>query len=584
MTQTIPGVLRQARENPTHDRSFVAKDYYDNLMSFGPDMRREWYRALMKEDPKAMLLVTQHAERVAGTAYGLWTDDPVGFVEDVLHETTWSKQRDVLSSLPTHKRTAVPSAFGTGKTHIAARAALWRSMCHPIGTSLTVTTATRFRQVQRQLWPHIRRLVKACGLPLIADQTQLRAYDLNGVLTDVAYGFSAPPYDESAVQGIHAPALFLVVDEAGGMSRIIGSAMRGLMTGSDTRLLAIGNPPTDDEGSWFEQLCGEDDVGVVRISAYDAPKYTGEQTKRCLACPRNMPRHPLSDHIVDDEWVNGTIKDHGEDAPFVIAKVHAKFPKGGPSRTIPSDWVDLAVESPEPEGEGYVKISDVVPTDPEPWMVKMGAWIRMGVDVASDGGDEMVVSRMVGDLVTVVHTSSGATNTNAVDVAGKILVEIKKAELVRVALGTTAPVRVKIDAIGVGWGVASTLIAWGTEGIHNAEIVPVIVSEDTYRDDEAATMRPFRKRDELWLTGRAMMQPRGDTGRGLLRLRIGARAQAQLSAPTYSTNSGGRTVIESKKHMRERGIKSPDQAEAILMAPYEPVLKQKPKGTFKVIA
>ena len=94
-----------------------------------------------------------------GTEYGLYVDDPVGFVHHCLGETTWSKQRAVLRSVAKHKRTAVPSAFGTGKTHIAARVALWRSLVYPVGTSLTVTTATRFRQVQRQLWPHIRQCV-----------------------------------------------------------------------------------------------------------------------------------------------------------------------------------------------------------------------------------------------------------------------------------------------------------------------------------------------------------------------------------------------------------------------------------------
>ena len=209
----------------------------------------------------------------------------------MIGESLWTKQSAVLHAVTQSKRVAVPSAFGTGKTHLAARAALWRSLVFPPGTSLTVTTATRFRQVVRQLWPHIRTAVAKANLPLHADQTQLKAYDSNGTEVVVAYGFSAPPHDEAAVQGIHAPRLFIVVDEAGGISRIIGGAMRGLLTGEDTRLLAIGNPPTDDEGSWFELLCESDEerkhgkVITVLISAYDAPLQTGEKTRRRRTCP-----------------------------------------------------------------------------------------------------------------------------------------------------------------------------------------------------------------------------------------------------------------------------------------------------------
>lgn len=568
---TAPGADRQSGE---------AKRMLSDLMAVAPDVRQMFYADLTQRDWDALMRVSKIE---AGTEYHLWVDDPVGFVEFVLAETTWSKQREVLAAIPLHKRVAVPSAFGTGKTHIAARAALWRSLVHPFGTSLTVTTATRFRQVQRQLWPHVRTCAAAAGLPLEVDQTQMHARNADGVRVQIAYGFSAPPNDEAAVQGIHAPRLFIVVDEAGGISRVIGKAMRGLMTGSDTRLLAIGNPPTDDEGSWFEKLCQEDNVRTIPITAYDAPLQSGERTRRCRACPPEVEPHGLGVHLVDPDWIAEAIRDYGADSPFVKAKVHAKFPRGGPARTIPTDWIDLCAESPEPDGEGYITLADLVDGEDSPYAVKMGSWIRLGVDVAADGGDELVVSRAIGDVVTVEHTSSGSTNASSVDVAGKVLEQIRRAERVRAALGTTARIRVKIDGIGVGWGVASTLKAWGSEGLHDAEIVTVIVSEDTYRDDEAAIFRPYRKRDEMWLAGRALMQPRQDTGRGVLRLRVDQKTRAQLSAPNYGTNSGGRTVVESKKSMKARGIGSPDRAEALLLSVYEPLLKEE-GGTFQVIA
>lgn len=586
MTAVADAVREIAGRSPGV-KSPMAKRMFEDMMGVEPLIRREFMRGMSARDKVAVL---RHATKECGTPYHLYVDDPVGFTEDVLGESTWSKQRAVLVALAGElKLVAVPSAFGTGKTHTAARAALWRSVIFPPGTSLTVTTATRMRQVQRQLWPHIRTAVAKARLPLEADMVQMWGYNSDGVRVQVAYGFSAPDHDETAVQGIHAPRLFIVVDEAGGISRVIGKAMRGLLTGDDTRMLAIGNPPTDDEGSWFEGLCDHPKATLIRISAFDSPQITGEVTDWCRTCPKEAGRHKLAIHITDREWIDETIEEYGPEAPFVIAKVHGKFPKGGSTRIIPSDWVELAAEQLEPEGPGYVRLDalDLV-EEREGWMVKRGAWVRLGVDVAADGGDELVISRAVGDLVTNQHMSSGATNANAMDVAGKVLVEILKAQLLRAKLGTTAPVRVKVDGIGVGWGVAGVLEAWRTEGIHDAEIVAVNVAESTGRNDEGATMRPARKRDEMWLAARHLLAPRkGSPGKimvtpGQLRLRVDTRTRAQLSSPTYGTNSQGLTVVESKPSMKARGLSSPDRAEAVLLCVYEPLIETQPG--FRVIA
>jgi hypothetical protein len=561
----------------TTPRSVEGKRLFYDLVSYEPSIRREFLMGLSIRDKEAVL---EAAWKEGGTPYCLYVDDPVGFVEDVLGESTWSKQRAVLEALNTSKRVAVPSAFGTGKTHIAARAALWRALVHPPGTSLTVTTATRFRQVQRLLWPHIRQAVARANLPLEADMTQLKAINADGVEVVVAYGFSAPPNDEAAWAGIHYPKLTIIIDEAGGISRIVGQAMRGLLTGDDTKLLAIGNPPTDDENSWFEGLCEDDKTTTIRISAYDAPLLSGEKTDWCRTCPKEVGKHRLAIHVTDPEWVEETVDEYGEDAPYVVAKVQARFPKGGPTRAIPSDWVEMAMERPEPEGEEYRKLALLTSEETEDWLVKLGAWVRLGVDVAADGGDELAISRIVGDLATIEHVSAGAGNANSVVVAGKILEHIKRAQLLRAALGTNAPVRVKIDAIGVGWGVAGVLEAWRSEGVHNADIISVVVSEATGRDDPSAVMRPAKKRDEMWLAGRHLLQPRGGMP-GSLRLRVDRRTAAQLSAPTYGTSSAGMTVIESKKSMRARGLTSPDRGESLLLGAYEPLVKAGSK--FRII-
>jgi hypothetical protein len=546
-------------------------------MSASNDARAEVMAELQPEEWTVLLA---EAEREFSTPYGIWVQDPVGFVRDVLGETLWSKQNEMLDALLDYRRVAVPAGYGVGKTHLAARAVAWWCCTNPVGVGLAVTIATRMRQVQRQLWPHVRRLHARADLPGECDMTQWRIPDPYGVDTVVAYGFTAPDHDEAAMQGIHATKLLLVADEAGGLTKMVGRSTRNLLTG-DARMLAIGNPASDDEDSWFESLClaGLDpdrpNDTTIQIRALDSPKITGEPSGRCRECPPAAPVHPLSDHLVDQEWIDDTIKDYGPDDPYVTAKVHAAFPKGATNRAIPSVWVQRAaqVPDPEPDGDEWVRICDLgVPEENRTETVRRGSWVRLGVDVAADGGDEFVVARSIGDLITIEHFASGSENANAVTVAGVVLRQILRAQAVANALGSTLPVRVKVDGIGVGWAVTSTLKAWKSEGLHAADIVGVIVSEKPDREPDAVALRPLNKRAEMWLTTRSLLTPGPDGSPGGLRLgALDPRTLGQLSAPLWDTNSGGFTTIEAKKHMRTRGVRSPDRAEAVLLSTYEPL-------------
>lgn len=577
----MSAVTDAARE-PVRGRSREAARLFSDLMVAPIPARRRFLAGLSPMDLRQVLAI---ADREGGTPYALWRDDPIGFIECVLGEAMWSKPREILTAVMERRHVAVPSAFDTGKTWSAARAVLHFAFTNPVGSAKVVTIAPLWRQVVRQLWPEIRRAHSRARLPGTMDTAQLKLVSSEGLETVVAYGLSAAPWNEASVQGIHAGRLLLVVDEAGGISPIIGRNLRAMLVGEETHLLAIGNPPTDDQGAWFERLCQLDSVTTIPIAAADTPNLSGEDTPLCRSCPTAEAPHNVASHLVDRQWVNDTIAEHGEDSPYVAAKVYAKFPRGGPSQALPAAWVDAAAETEEPDDELMPVLAEMnLLEETDPWRVKLGSWVRLGVDVASDGGDEFVISRCVGDLVTIQHIASGVANTNPTDVAGVVLKEILRAQALRNALGTSAPVRVKLDAIGVGWGVAGVLAAWRSEELHEADIVPVVVSEKTEREPDAETLRPYRKRDEMWLATRSLLQPRGEVGRGVLRLRLDRRTLGQLRGPAMGTNASGYTTIEGKKSLRDRGLPSPDRAEAVLLCLYEPGPVRKKRKKAKVIS
>lgn len=516
----------------------MATPYLEAILSSNPNERAAIYANLNDEERQ---YINRLLDGYINNKYLIFEEDPVGFIEKGLGETLWTKQKEIVTSVRDNKRTAVPACHAPGKSHIAARIIAWWIAVHPVGTAQVVTTATTFRQVKNILWPHIRKLVKKSDIGGEVSQVE---WKIDGEL--VAFGFSPADTDETAVQGIHAPHLLVVVDEAGGLSQTLGVALESLMTGGHTRLLLLGNPPTDNEDSWFERACNSDLYNVIPIGAYDTPNFTGEVSGLCRSCPASVPDHEVATHLVDAEWVQDVINEFGEESAFVEARVHARFPRMSSNRTIPYSWLEACIDNEDPIQDNK---------------------IRLGVDVAADGGDEFVIAWADGYVGTVRHRSSGKTNANPVDVAGMVLEQIRLAEQVHRERQIKEPVMVKVDSIGVGWGVTGILKRWRDEQMHNATIVAVNVSE---RAKEAGKFH--NQRAEMWWNMRTLVQPQVTDGdvKHSVRLDVDTKTLAQLSGPTYKSDSSGRIVIEAKKDMKKRGMHSPDRAEAVLLAFYNP--------------
>jgi hypothetical protein len=517
-----------------------------DLLSLPPEERRPWYRRL---SPPGMAALMARSRHELGSRYGLWQDDPVGFVQDVLRVATWSGQERVMESVRDHVRTGVPATHAPGKTFTGGSLALWFGAVWPIGTAQVITTAPKLRQVKNIMWPGIRRLHSKAKLPGVVTATQWKVGE-----ELIGYGFSAADYDEDAVQGIHAPHVLFIVDEAGGIGHTLGRAYTAVLSQPHARQLMIGNPPTDEEGTWFEEQCEKagELVNTIRLSAYDTPNFTGERTGRCTTCPAGAPAHRIAAHLTPVEWVTEAIEEFGEESAFVEARVHARFPSALGQKVIPFAWVEAAAED-----------------DHEP---AAGQWVRLGADIAAEGGDEFVIARTVGYAASVVYRSSGAANADPVNLAGKITEHTREACELRDRLGDDRPVHVKIDASGMGWGVAG-LVRRQVEEMGLAAVVLGVRGEDPPNDETQ-----FKNaRSELWWNTRRLIKPTTDplTGAVIAPGKVKlvdapTRLLAQLSAPKYATDSAGRIIVEKKKDTKKRIGGSPDLADAVNLALYEP--------------
>lgn len=516
-----------------------------SLLDMPPPMRNAF---LIEMPPQEYAAVTGAAHDLLGTPFGLWADDYKGFVELGLGDSLYDVQYDIGQSVCDNERTAVPSAHGTGKTHGASRIVAWFVCVHPPGTAKVITTATKWSQVELQLWPHIRAIHERANLPGRCLLTRWLVGDLD---YPAAYGLSPDDRDETGFSGIHDPHVLAVVDEAGGLSPILGESLNSILSGEHGRLLLIGNPPIDETGTtFFEDQCNKASYNVIRIPASVTPNFTEKPTPLCAIHPE-MDAHPISQHLVQRKWVEMVREDYGEDDPYYIARVMAEFPKDLESKVIPRTWLEESKTNTEPDHS---------------------SWVRLGVDIASDGGDEFVIARAEGFTIKVVHNVRGSANANALDVAGVILEHIEQAEDVRRTLGSDRPVRVKIDADGIGWGVKDTLLAWKSEGRHKAQIIAVRSGQKC--ETKTGQEQFANKRAEMWWNGRLLSQPRkddaGEVSPPVWKLDVTDTEVRQLGAPKRKTTSDGRRLTEKKEDMRKRGVQSPDRADAILLAVYEP--------------
>lgn len=471
-------------------------------------------------------------------------------IKEEWNETLWSVQEQILDSLRDNQRTVVITTPGIGKSDIMSMIVCAVGVSSEVGMTRIVTTASNFRQVKTIVWAYIRRVH---SMHKLAGKVVSTEWKIGNTL--IADGFSAADKDEDAVRGIHNLGKVLVmVDEGGGVSKPLGRAMNGLLTTPEDRIIVCGNPPTDQTDTWFEDISNSSEWNVITVPYTATPNFTGEKVGICKRCPSRVEPHTIAKHLTSEEFVRAVKAQYSEDDPYVQAALYARFPSGNIAKAIPMQWL----EKTRP-----IKTHDGSPDlDWQEQSLKTGV-ISLGIDVAAEGGDEFVIAKKDGWHGTIIHKSSGSKNENPVEVAGMAIEHIRQAVKLHEKRNLGRPVRVKIDSIGIGWGVTGLLKQWVKEQKLNAEIIGVNVAEKA-RDTE----RFKNQRSELWWNFRELVQDETE-----VTLDVDDTTLKQLNGPKYQTDSAGRIVIESKAEMQRRGTNSPDRAEALLLAYYEPPTK-----------
>lgn len=435
--------------------------------------------------------------------------NPAGWARVRLGEYLWSKQVEVANSLVRNSRVAVRSCHDTGKSHVASRLVAWWLDTHPIGTAFAVTTAPTAPQVEAILWREINSAHVKGKLPGRITGGSIPKWKAN---TGEMLGYGRKPQDlkseeeaMQAFQGIHARYVLVILDEACGIPKWLWNAVETIATNEFARVLAIGNP--DNPDSQFKE-CFKPGSGWVghKIAAVDTPAWTGEQVRGGL----------LSD-LISKDWVARAAKDWGIASPIYRSKVDAEFSETAEDTLIPPSLIMMGQ---------MIDLS----------YMAIGHPGQFGLDVARSGMNETVCYRNRGGYVRLefFHEARSTMVT-----AGRMKVAIDE------SFGM-APTH--IDIIGIGAGVYDRL---------KEQDLPVAEfhSQSKPFNEERFTDR----RSELYWgirvgleRGEIDLPPDGEDDKLI----------AQLGAMKFEYTSSGKVKVESKEDMAERGLPSPDRADA----------------------
>ena len=422
---------------------------------------------------------------------------PVAFAREVLGVRLWEKQEEVLTALTQRRRVAVKAGNGLGKGFCAAVAVLWYMHTHQ-DAAITLSTAPTFRQVRHILWRQLHRLYRP-----VADTLGGKMLDTRWELSDERYamGLSADSADQ--FQGFHSPNMFIVVDEAEGVSDDIYEAIESVMTSADPLLLLIGNPTT--MGGAFRRAFYEERriYQAITISALDSPNVQAGKV--------------VIPGLTTAAWVEERKEIWQENSPQYRARVLGEFSDQGEHSLFNLRDIEAAVNRPLPHYGG---------TD----------GVVLGVDVARFGPDRSVILLRRGDCVEDIEVLH---QVDTMELTGRIAAAIRQ----------HSPSSVHVDEIGVGAGVVDRLRELGHR------IRGVNVSQKPLHAEQCANLRA----EGYWT-----LRQRFQTGR--ISIPADNQLISELSAMNYLYDSNQRIRIEGKDEIRKRGLPSPDKADALMLA------------------
>ncbi|BFH66240.1 hypothetical protein J27TS7_10860 [Paenibacillus dendritiformis] len=441
------------------------------------------------------------------TLIDLYWDDPVAFAEDMLEFDPDDWQRAAMADVAIHPRVSIRSGQGVGKTAFEAALIIWFLCCRP--NPKVVCTAPTRQQLHDVLWAEVAKWLERSMVKNLLKWTKTKVYMVGHEQRWFATARTATKPEN--MQGFHEDYMLFIVDEASGVKDDIMEAILGTLSGDENKLVMCGNP-TRTSGTFYDSH--HKDRGDYR-----AHKVSSRDSRR-----------------TNKKNIEMLERKYGRDSDVVRVRVDGEFPRAEPDTFIALELAEAAaMREVYFREDGALDIPDAEP-------------LEIGVDVARFGDDETVIVPRVGLLVPLIKTY---TKKDTMETAGWVINLAKELMLKYGRPRCT----VKIDDDGVGGGVTDRVReVVREEGLY----IDVIDCHNGGKADDPDHYDNWGT--EAWANVRDLLQA------GDIQIPNDEDLIGQLSTRKYTVTSKGRIILESKKEMKKRGLRSPDRADALVLA------------------
>jgi hypothetical protein len=461
----------------------------------------------------------------------LFRGDPLVYCRDYLQVHLTPTQEEICRLLVTPPyKVLVRSGHNLGKSFLAACMVNW--WYDSYDPSVCLTTAPTDRQVKDILWKEVRRL--RANLPS-KDRMVFpgpRAPRMESGPEHFAHGFTAR--DGDRFQGQHSDAVFIVFDEAEGVAPIFWEAAETMLAGNHYAFLAIYNPTTQAGPTVEAERSG--DFHVVTMSSLDHPNIIAELKGEVPEYPSAIRLARLQDMMI--KWSSpatqgqaGAIELNGRwylPGPVARARLLGQRPGAGFNSVWPEWAFDTCVNK----------------------FLPLTGPFQLGVDCAAFGDDDSAFHLRRGGC-SIIHESYNGLKPD--EIALKCRDILQRVEKEYHVPATRIPIAIDIcGGYGLGpWRELSKL-GYLAVGINAANTAP---DPDEYPNVRSA----------LWF-GLADEAAAGNLSLGRLTRDVQKTLRQEVTAPRYELDIRGRRVVEPKHKTKEEIGRSPDNAEAMLMA------------------
>lgn len=419
-------------------------------------------------------------------------------------------QKEVFASIVQDRYTAVKSGQGVGKTGTEAVVLLWFLTCFPFPR--VVCTAPTKQQLHDVLWSEVSKWQS--NSPLLSEilhWTKTYIYMVGYEKRWFAVARTATKPEN--MQGFHEENMLFIVDEASGVADPIMDAIMGTLSGENNKLLLCGNP-TKTSGAFYDAFQASRAIfSCHTVNSEDSPR-TNKQNIALLE------------------------RKYGRNSNVFRVRVLGEFPVQEDDVFISLSLIEQAT---------MCEVDDFI------------GKISIGVDVARYGDDETVIATKVGNHISIPTIRQGQSLMRTV---GDIVTTYFR--LIQENPDYTGSITVVIDDTGLGGGVTDRLEEVKAERkMYRLVIIPVNFASAPPKTDEDVVyykdMTTF-----LWAEVKSLLEAKA------ISLQNDNELVAQLSVRKYTIVSNGMLQLERKKDMKDRGIQSPDRADAVALACYQP--------------